>query len=334
VSVADEVLAVRRTAGVFRLSGRALLEVRGSDRVRFLQGQLSNDVANLDPSGPHSGCYALALTREGRVVADFHVVARPDSFWLETAAAALPAAIARLEKFVIADDVQIADRSAAFARFAVEGPRARELVAAAAGASLQVEPDSAASMEIGGVEVLVAAWGSSGEAALQIFAACEHAAAAEAALRGAGDACGAIFASEAALEVLRVEAGEPRWGAELGEHTLPAELRLVDRAISFTKGCYTGQEVVARMQSRDRVGHLLVGVALERDALPVTGTPIEVNGARVGELTSVVRSPSAGTIALGFVRKGFDEPATALEVDGCAARVVALPFVAPAAPPS
>ena len=334
MSVADEVLAVRRTAGVFRLSGRALLEVRGTDRVRFLQGQLSNDVAKLDASGPHSGCYALALTREGRVVADFHVVARPDSFWLETAAAAVQASIARLEKFVIADDVQITDRSTAFARFAVEGPRARELVATAAGTALQVEPDGAAAVQMGGVEAVVAAWGSSGEAALQIFVACEHAATLEAALRGAGDACAAIFASEAALEVLRVEAGEPRWGAEFGENTLPAELRLVDRAISFTKGCYTGQEVVARMQSRGRVGHLLVGVALEGDALPATGAPIEANGARVGELTSVVRSPSAGAIALGFVRKGFDEPGTALEVAGRAARVVALPFVAPAAPSS
>jgi folate-binding protein YgfZ len=334
MSVAEEVLAVRRTAGVFRLSSRALLEVRGSDRVRFLQGQLSNDVAKLDPSGPRSGCYALALTREGRVVADFHVVAQPDAFWLETAAAALPAAIARLEKFVIADDVQIADRSAAFARFAVEGPRAPELVAMAVGAALQIAPESALPTQIGGVEAVVAAWGSSGEAALQIFVACEHAAAAEAALRGAGDACAAIFASEAALEVLRVEAGQPRWGAELGEHTLPAELHLIDRAISFTKGCYTGQEVVARMQSRGRVGHLLVGVALEGDALPATGAAIEANGARVGELTSVARSPSAGTIALGFVRRGFDEPATALEVDGRAARVVALPFVAPATPSS
>jgi folate-binding protein YgfZ len=332
MSVADEVLAVRRTAGVFRLSGRALLEVRGTDRVRFLQGQLSNDVAKLDPSGPHSGCYALALTREGRVVADFHVVARPDSVWLETAAAALPAAIARLEKFVIADDVQIADRSTAIARFAVEGPRARELVEAAAGTALQVEAEGAAPIQIGGVEAVVVAWGSSGDVALQIFVASEYAIAVEAALRGAADSCGAIFASEAALEVLRVEAGEPRWGAELGEHTLPAELRLIDRAISFTKGCYTGQEVVARMQSRGRVGHLLVGVALEGDALPEAGTAIEANGARVGELTSVARSPNAGTIALGFVRKGFDEPATALEVDGRVARVVALPFVAPATP--
>ena len=330
MSVAEEVLAVRRSAGIFRLAGRALLEVRGSDRVRFLQGQLTNDVAKLDASGSDAACYALALTREGRVVAGFHVVARPDAFWLETAAAAVAAAIARLEKFVIADDVQIADRSAAFARFAVEGPRAPELVATAAGAALQIAPDGAARAQIGGAPVVVVAWGWSGAAAFQIIVASEQGAAVEAALRAAGETCGAIFASEAALEVLRVESGEPRYGAELGEHTLPAELRLVDRAVSFTKGCYTGQEVVARMQSRGRVGHLLVGVALEGDALPAPGAAIASGDARVGELTSVACSPSAGTIALGFVRRGFDEPGTALEVDGRVARVVALPFVAPA----
>jgi folate-binding protein YgfZ len=330
MSVTDEVLAVRRSAGIFRLTDRALLEVRGSDRVRFLQGQLSNDVARLDASGSDSGCYALALTREGRIVAGFHVVARPDAFWLETDAAAASAAIARLEKFVIADDVQIADRSAAFARFSVEGPHAPELVAAAVGTVLQIAPHCAVVAQIGSAPVVVVAWGWSGEAALQILVASEQAAAVEIALRTAGDRYGAIVAGEAALEVLRVEAGQPRHGAELGEHTLPAELRLVDRAISFTKGCYTGQEVVARMQSRGRVGHLLVGVALDGDAPAAPGAAIAAGDARIGELTSVARSPSAGTIALGFVRRGFDEPGTALEVDGRVARVVALPFVAPA----
>ena len=330
MNVADEVLAVRRSAGIFRLAGRALLEVRGSDRVRFLQGQLSNDVAKLDALGPEAACYALALTREGRVVADFHVIARPDAFWLETDAVAAPAAIARLEKFVIADDVQIADRSAAFARFAVEGPRAPELLATAAGVALQAASQGAFVAQIGRVEVVVVAWGWSGEAAFQIFVASEQAAAVEVALQAVGDTCGAVVASEAALEVLRIEAGEPRYGAELGEHTLPAELRLVERAISFTKGCYTGQEVVARMQSRGRVGHLLVGIALEGDALPAPGAAIASGGTRAGEVTSVARSPSAGAIALGFVRRGFEELGTALEVDGRRARVVALPFVAPA----
>jgi folate-binding protein YgfZ len=331
MSVAEEVLAVRRAAGIFRLSSRALLEVRGSDRVRFLQGQLTNDIAKLDASTPDAGCHALALTREGRIVADFHVVARPDAIWLETDAAAAAAAVARLAKFVIADDVQIVDRSADVARFAVEGPRAPDVVASAVGAALRIQRQHVAVAQVGGAEAVIAAWGWSGEAAFQIFVALERAEAVAAAIRDAGRAWNAIVASEAALEVLRIEAGEPRYGAELGEHALPAELHLEDRAISFTKGCYTGQEVVARMQSRGRVGHLLVGVALECDVLPEAGAPITAAGVRVGELTSVTRSPGAGSIALGFVRRGFDGPDTALEIEGRGARVVALPFITPAA---
>ena len=330
MSVAEEVLAVRRAAGIFRLTSRALLEVRGSDRVRFLQGQLTNDIARLDASVPDAGCRALALTREGRIVADFHVVARPDAIWLETDDAAASAAVARLAKFVIADDVQIVDRSADFARFAIEGPRAPDVAASAVGATLRIERQNVVVAQIGGVEAVIAAWGWSGEAAFQIFVALEHATAVESALRDAGRAWQAIVASEAALEVLRIEAGNPRYGAELGEHALPAELHLVDRAISFTKGCYTGQEVVARMQSRGRVGHLLVGVALDCDVLPEAGAPIAAAGVRVGELTSVARSPGVGAIALGFVRRGFDEPDTALEIEGRGARVVALPFIPPA----
>ena len=334
MSVADEVLATRRTAGVFRLEDRALLEVRGSDRVRYLQGQLTNDVARLDASRADSGCQALVLTREGRIVAAFQVIARPDAFWLETDAAAAPAAIARLEKFVIADDVAIADRSAAFVRLGVEGPHAPALLATATGAALEVPPDGAVVAQIDGAEVVVAAFGWSGEAARQILVAREHADRVEAALRAAALAHGAVVASAAALEVLRVEAGTPRFGAELGEHTLPAELRLEHRAISFTKGCYTGQEVVARMHSRGRVGHLLVGIAIDGDALPAIGATIEAAGSRIGDVTSAAHSPHAGSIALGFVRRGSDEPGTALVVGGRAALVVALPIVAAAPPPS
>ena len=334
MTVADEVRATRRSAGVFRLEGRALLEVRGADRVRFLQGQLTNDIACLDPSRSDAGCHALVLTREGRIVSEFHVIARPESIWLETDVAAVPTAIARLERFVIADDVTIADRSASFVRFGVEGPRGADLIKTAVGTTIALPNDGAASAEIDSVDVVIAAFGWSGEAALQIFAPSEHATRVEAALRTAAGAHDAVLATEAALEVLRIEAGVPRFGAELGEDTLPAELRLESRAISFTKGCYTGQEVVARMHSRGRVGHLLVAVAIEGDALPPVGSVLEAGGVRVGEVTSVARSPHAGTIALGFVRRGFDEPETALHVAGRAARVVAIPIVAPAPLPS
>jgi len=328
---ADAVRAARSTAAVFRLAHRALLVVTGADRTRFLHGQLTNDVAGLDPAGPRSGCHALVLTAQGRIVGDLHVLARADAHWLETDAARAEAVKARLDKYVIADDVRIADASRAWARFGVEGPRARALVAAAApGTAVELEPDAWGPLRIAGAEGLVAAFGWSGEDALQLFVPAEAAEAAGQALREAAAGCGAAWGDEAALEVLRIEAGVPGL-PELGsEETLPAEARLVERAVSFTKGCYTGQEVVARMHSRGRVGHLLVGIALAPDApLPAPGAPLHAAGAKQGELTSVARSAAAGPIALGFVRTAHAEPGTVLEVEGASVRVVALPFVAP-----
>jgi folate-binding protein YgfZ len=334
VNTLDAVAAVHRGAGVCRLADRALLEVRGSDRVRFLQGQLTNDVATLDAATRRAGCYALALTREGRIVADLHVVARPDSIWLETDAGSAPALLARLEKYVIADDVAIRDRSAEFARFAIEGPRAQELVSGAAGAALALAPDDVADVSIGAVAVVASGWGFGHEPAVQLLAPSAGERAVRAALEAAAASIGAIVVDAAVLEVLRIEAGRPRAGSEIGPDTLAAELRLVERAVSFTKGCYTGQEIVARMESRGRVGHLLVGIGFEGTQLPEPRQPIRSGDARIGELTSVAQSPRAGVIGLAIVRNGFDAPGTTLDVGGRAGRVVELPFVpAPPAQP-
>jgi folate-binding protein YgfZ len=333
VSVAEEVGAVRRTAGVFALRDRALLEVRGSDRLRFLQGQLTNDLAALDPAGPHAGCHALALTREGRIVAELHVVVRPEAVWLETDGASRGALVARLERYVVADDVRITDRSDTCARFGVEGPAARAVLAAAVEAAVPLGAGEVATFDLAGAPVVVAAWGWSGEHACQLFGPAAAGPAVALALARAAAAHGAIVADAEALEVLRIEAGVPRQGAELGEDTLPAEADLVARTVSFTKGCYTGQEVVARMESRGRVGHRLVGLRLGAPALPAPGAAIGAGGARVGAVTSAALSPAAGAIALGFVRSGSEAPGTRVEVDGQPARVVALPFVAPGAAP-
>jgi folate-binding protein YgfZ len=174
----------------------------------------------------------------------------------------------------------------------------------------------------------VAAFGWSGEEAFQLFVPVAAGDAAARALHEAGRALGAVWGDPAALDVLRVEAGIPRADAELGEDVLPAEARLLERAVSFTKGCYTGQEVVARMHSRGRVGHLLVGVALAADApLPGPGEALVHAGTPVGALTSAALSPRTGPIGLGFVRAAHAEPGTELVCAGAPARIVTLPFV-------
>jgi aminomethyltransferase len=330
LSAADPVQLVRRAAGLFQLEERGLIEVRGADRVRWLAGQLSNDVAGLEAGGARSGCYALLLTPQGRIVADLHVLARPDAFWLETEHAALGAALERLDRYLIADEVELVEPRRAVVRLGIEGPRTPAVLASLLGRSVQLPAESGTEVAIAGASVLVAAFGWSGEAALQLFVPSQAAAEVEGAVRQAGASEGLIDAGPEALEVLRIEAGIPRFGRELDPEVLPAEARLLERGVCFTKGCYIGQEVVARMHSRGQVKHLLVGLAVEGATPPAAGAALEVDSRRVGEVTSSAHSPSAGCVALGYVRRPHDAPGTLVRVEERAARVVSLPFVEPA----
>ena len=196
----------------------------------------------------------------------------------------------------------------------------RPSLEAALGRALPLAPDGAAQAELAGAAVLVAAFSLSGLGGRQLFVPPAGFAAARAALLAAGAAEG----SAAELEELRIEAGVPRPGRELTGDVLPAEARL-ERAVSETKGCYTGQEVVTRMRTRGRVGHLLVGLRFA-GGLPAPGTELRAEGRVVGSVTSAVVSPRLGAIGLGFVRSGAAEPGSALEAGGSAARVAPLPF--------
>jgi folate-binding protein YgfZ len=326
-SAADGAARVRGSAGWFDLPDRGVIRVRGADRVRWTNGMVSNDVARLAPGPASSGCHALLLTPQGRILADLHVFAREDELWLELAGEALPDVLARLERYVIADDVALADASAAWRRFALEGPGAPALLSSAAGGPVEVAPDSGVELRIAGAGVVACAWGWSGEAAYQIFAPAE---AADAVARAFAVAGGADLVSGDAevLEVLRIEAGTPRQGAELGPDVLPAETGLVGRAVSLAKGCYTGQEIVARMASRGAASHRLVGLRFAEPGadLPAPGAPVAAANEVVGSVTSACRSDLVGAIALAYVRTAHAEPGSEVEA-GARARVTALPFV-------
>jgi folate-binding protein YgfZ len=327
--VIDAPADVDAGAGLFALVARGLVEVRGGDRVRWLNGMVTNDVAAAAARGTGAGCPALLLTREGRIVADLHVLVRDDALWLETDAAAVGPALARLAKYVIADDVTLTDRSADFDRLAVEGPRAERVLAAVAGGAPLPAPDACAELAVGGTPVIVAAFALAGGPGFQLFVPRGRGAEVGAALLAAGARHGLAAAGEEALERLRIEAGVPRFGRELDESVLPDEARL-ERAVSSTKGCYTGQEVVARMRSRGRVSHLLVGLRCADVRLPALRTPVQdPEGRRVGEVTSAVLSPRFGAIALAFVRRPWDAPGTRLRVGDGSAEVTSLPFGPP-----
>ncbi len=289
---------------------------------------ISNDIEALAEG---SGCYAVLLTRQGRIIADFHVLAHADSLWLDTAPAALPAALEAFEKFIVADDVELIDRSAEILRMGLEGPDSNGIIASVSGETLDLGLEAFAEVEIEGVPALVAAYGFGGGPALQLFLLLSDEEKKEkfGAVSGALEAAGCPHLDPQALEILRIEGGVPAFGSELGEDVLPAEARL-EHAISITKGCYTGQEVVERMRSRGRVGHLMVGLAgaakpLEPGA--AVHTPGGESAKRIGEVTSSCLSETAGPIALAFVRTAHSALGTRLSVTGQRVEVVELPFV-------
>jgi folate-binding protein YgfZ len=325
---AAAVVATRRAAGLFALPGRGLVAVAGEDRVRWLDGMLSNDIARLAPGPERSGCRALALTRKGRIVADVHVWLRPEALWLETDAAAIAGLLEHLGGLVVADDVRLGAAGPERSLLALEGPAAREVLERAAGRAVELAADAVVELEVAAAPLVAAAYGETGEEAFRIAVPARGSRGVVDALAAAGRCLGLVTGSAEAFEILRIEAGTPRFGAELGADVLPAEARL-EAAIAFAKGCYTGQEIVARVESRGQVRRRLAGLRVEGGAAPARGDAIDAEGVAVGEITSGCVSPACGAIGLGFVRIPHEAPGTALRVGGRPARAAALPFAAP-----
>lgn len=335
----DAAERVRTGIGLFAMDDRGLIEVRGSDRIRWLDGMITADVKALEKRGEGAGALALLLTHRGAIVADLRVGRLGETLLLECATSDQERIRAALEKRIIADDVVLSDRGDAFAVLGVEGGRSGEVVARALAAASLPGPFDWAELSFEGAPLLAAGFGWSGEEAYQLRVAPPGMAALRAAIERAAEALGVdcVAGDPSLLELLRIEAGIPALGAELGEDVLPPEARL-ERAVAINKGCYVGQEIVARLRSRGQVNHLLVGLRLEGDALPAIGTPLVAAGRTTGEITSVVRSPSQGAIALGYVRREHAGVGTRLELAGgsaaATATVAELPFVPLHAPPT
>ena len=326
MTLEQTIRGTRSRAGLFVMKDRGLLEVRGEDRVRWLDGMISGDVQALEDAEPGAGCYAALLTNRGAIVADLHVGRLGEIFVLESRRDQISKIQETLEKFIIADDVTLVDRSADLEGLGIEGPNAAGILGAAIGRDLDLLPESWAEFEIDGRPIRVGAFGFSGEDAFQIYATAGDREAVEEALEAAGSELGLIRGDAASLDVMRIEAGLPMLGAELDESVLPPEARL-ERAIATSKGCYVGQEIVARLRARGQVNHLLVGLQIEGETLPDVDTPLLSGGRRSGEVTSSALSPTYGPIALGFVRREHSEVGSRVEFEGGAARVAALPFL-------
>src|SRR6266705_2799208 len=299
---AAEYAALREGAAVVDLGFRTVVRATGADRAAFLQGMLTNDVASLVPG---TGCAALLLTIQGRVTADVRVVALEDALLLDVDVCARAALVEALEKLIIADDVELGEPGEPLALIGVEGPGAARLLPDGE----RLAPYAHAVVTLAGVPVRAQ---RASEVRGQGFVLHVPAARA-AAVWDALVAAGARPCGMEALESRRVEVGVPRIGVDMDGATLALEVPVED-AISATKGCYLGQEVVARGTARGHVNRRLVGLRLEGPE-PPPGAPLVREGKEAGRLTSVARAFGAGGLAaLGFVRRDCWEPGTELRV--------------------
>jgi folate-binding protein YgfZ len=323
--VHSEWAAVRRRCGLLDARFRGLLRVTGSDRITFLQGMVSNDVARLHAS---EGTYAALLTQQGKVVSDLRVYVLAEEVWLDVPAARAQVVRESLERYVIADDVELVADDAWAPLIALEGPEAAHVVQAVIGESVdQLEPFAHRELPCGDAHVRVAAASHAGERGYLILG--------DPALSTTlWERCRAAAAQPIgmeALDVLRVEAGIPWYGRDMDESTLISEVGL-ESAISYKKGCYLGQEVVERVAARGQVHRKLVGLVCAGDVVPPEHSTLVRDGKDIGAITSAVWSPARqAVIALGYVRRECWDAGCEMEValpDGSVtARVVTLPFV-------
>lgn len=331
---AAEYRAVREGAGVADRSGdRARVRLWGRDPVKMIHGLVTNDLLR---AAEGQGVYAAMLTPKGRTVAELRIFrsTRPDGtveVLMELPREALAGTVDHLKKFVPPMFARWADVSDETGELGVYGPRAHGVVAAVLDDVPTLDEDAFAEVEFGGDRVLVAGTrGVGGEDGYELLAPSSVLPALWAALREAG----AVPVGRGALETLRVEAGRPRYGAELGEEVIPTEAfeasGLMERAVSFTKGCYTGQEVIVRIAHRGHVNRNLRGLLLGDAPAPAPRTPLfhPDTGREVGWIGTAVASPRLGqTAALGYVRRelGPGDTVRVGAADGAAATVAALP---------
>ncbi len=328
----EAAVSTRKSVVLYPLPQRGLLEVQGGDRVRWLNGMVTNDVRNLAVNSERGDCYAMVLDRKGAIIADLIIWAREDSLLLETDVMILADLENHLRKFIIADDVQLISRTPQWKRWSLEGPKSFDLLSALISEEVTLAAWQGRECSPAGVEVSLLAFSFSGEDGVQFLLEATADEPLLDALRLAGEKLDIVEGDENALEVLRIEAGRPALHTELLPKVFPQEARL-EAAISTTKGCYIGQEITARLASRGHVNRLLVGLRLEESqSLPALGAALFFEGKNVGKVTSAAHSPHVGAVALAMVRTEQAAPGQTLQLgegaEGRTAQVVDLPFVA------
>ena len=323
--------AVRNAVGIMDLSSRGKIRVTGEDRVKWLQSIISNDILPLTPG---QGIYSTFLTHKGKIIAYFRVYQLGDALMLEDVGETGDTTFATLRKFLLfGTKAKMENCGETWGLLLISGPKALELVRSTFGTDLSsLKPLSFEKLEIDGHPALLIRSEETGETDIEILVPSGGLRSAWERLWTAGESMGLQPFGSQALETLRVEAGLPKMGPDLNENIVPPEANLEGKSFSLSKGCYPGQEVVARMDTYGSVRRRLVGLTLSESAVPLSGAKVYSGDREVGWVSSAVLSPSLGkAIAFAFPLRDFSKPGTDLEIDMESRRVTAtvqeLPFV-------
>jgi folate-binding protein YgfZ len=324
---ASQLAALLRGAGISRLDQVGWIRVTGEDRVRWLNGMVTNSIQDLKDG---QGTYNFLLSVQGRIQGDATIFAESDALLMETASSQIPGLMTLLDRFIIMDDVELADVTSTRSGLLVAGPQVASLLAQM---GLDVE-------DLGVLEERSISWNAAQISVFHMYSPLvprfELWAGAETVqkLFEALQNSGAVLCEAQSWEWLRIMEGTPLYGVDIRDRELPQETGQT-RALHFAKGCYLGQEIVERIRSRGNVHRTFAAFRLDGD-LPPTGTLLEAEGKQVGELTNIAAIPLPGAdgetiqLGLGYVRREALDRGAALLYTGGVAVPVSLPFSAAA----
>jgi len=323
----SEYRAVRERVGLADLSYQGAFLISGNDRLSFLQNLISNNLNDLQEG---KGIYSTLLTAKGRVIADFYLYPMPEALFMELEGSNAEKTRQHLMRYKLRAQVKI--EPPPWGRLLLAGPNAKAVLErlSSEGSVPEVEK-GIVRQGIGGFSTVCIKRSMTGEEDYHLYLPVAEMEKLWERLLSIGSEFGIAPVGQAALEMLRIEAGKPRYGIDIDEHIIPIEAGLGPEAISYTKGCYPGQEVMARIQTYGHVNKQLFGLVLEGESLPGKGDKVFQGEQELGWVTSATRSPLLGKgIALGYLRPQIALPGTAVEVEvnqvRTAAQTAALPF--------
>jgi len=308
--------------GLFRLSNRAKISLSGKDRMRWLNGMISNKVRDLAPG---QGVYAFVLNPQGHILGDLYAYNRGESLLVDSDQSQAEKLLEIFRRHIIMDPVQLANVSDQSTAIGIAGPKAGDVLRAAGLGFGELSPLQFVDRTWREVPLSVVRTDNAVIESYEVWLAPAHVSLLWEALATSG----ATAVGSTALELLRMACGIPRYGQDIRERDLPQETEQF-RALSFDKGCYIGQEIVERIRSRGKVHRTLTGFEVT-GPLPVPGEKIQYQGKEVGEVTSAASLPLAGgnqAVALGYLRREASAAEHPLEAGQARLRVAELPFVA------